>query len=782
MPYYYDVLNIKPDANNREITVAYRKLAGKYHPDKHVNDPNPINAVCFKAVDEAYNLLTDHEKRKTYDELNALIQPQVDNTINAAITALTPIILKEKTTLTPTEIASAKETLQQLAEYPNKLKSHILNLLALNATLDALYKRNPELSYDSYTDLFDWLYEQTGLVKPEKNTQPATENLKKDLPIFDIPDSLIKEPAKLTEKQPTISKEKIRVEPEKKEEIKTTPSSNLKESAQIANQQLRKKDLTNQQKANIFYEQRANREFISILKNSPTLKGYLRSLFEDPKSVEKLFFSRYTMMDRKFHNDYFSTEEIYAYIAKHPGIRQTLSKDYSEVYERVTKALLDPINDPNKTDTDKAAHFLKHQNNPTFLDAVKSDKNASKMLIELLKKNPAIAESFLSSRYFISDNKQHTGEEFFSYESQLKLFAANKNLASLFQKNQPALFNELIKNGALAVNKLLKSNMPSRQKVDLIMSLRQLGPLFEQFKDDVEFKKELVKLAKRNPEYAKEILSSRYAFVGSRFNQSFLTEKEFKEILSYHGAHAFSIVKELSIHNLAESFPETYQQTDLFNNDKITLSVKAELLRANKSEPLFVAHCCVTSWKVQCTPAHVLYENMMKSKDYAMEMILSPYIFSNKKFHEKMLPMHELVMIFLHHTRKDSNFYTSWATQNSANFLSLTERLTSDARSILQGMANNKQSVKQSDILYLKNISTLMKTIYPDAFEELSQDPKLKSLFIENSSPSGEKLFNYIDELKADDNAKLSKGSFFNKGVTEPGALAIVQKNNSPSV
>ena len=62
---YYEVLGVEKGADKKEIKKAYRELAMKYHPDV---SEDPESAEKFKEVSEAYAVLSDEDKRHTYDQ------------------------------------------------------------------------------------------------------------------------------------------------------------------------------------------------------------------------------------------------------------------------------------------------------------------------------------------------------------------------------------------------------------------------------------------------------------------------------------------------------------------------------------------------------------------------------------------------------------------------------------------------------------------------------------------------------------------------------------------
>jgi molecular chaperone DnaJ len=65
---YYETLGVPKNAGDDEIKKAYRKLAMKYHPDRHQSGGAAEAEVKFKEAKEAYEMLSDSEKRAAYDQ------------------------------------------------------------------------------------------------------------------------------------------------------------------------------------------------------------------------------------------------------------------------------------------------------------------------------------------------------------------------------------------------------------------------------------------------------------------------------------------------------------------------------------------------------------------------------------------------------------------------------------------------------------------------------------------------------------------------------------------
>lgn len=69
---HYETLGVSKTATDKELKQAFRRLAKKYHPD--ANPDNPQAEAQFKEINEAYEVLSDKEKRAQYDQLGSAYQ------------------------------------------------------------------------------------------------------------------------------------------------------------------------------------------------------------------------------------------------------------------------------------------------------------------------------------------------------------------------------------------------------------------------------------------------------------------------------------------------------------------------------------------------------------------------------------------------------------------------------------------------------------------------------------------------------------------------------------
>lgn len=70
MKNYYEVLGVSSSATVKEIKEKYLELAKLYHPDKHINNPlGKLAEEKFREIKEAYDVLSNENKKREHDEL-----------------------------------------------------------------------------------------------------------------------------------------------------------------------------------------------------------------------------------------------------------------------------------------------------------------------------------------------------------------------------------------------------------------------------------------------------------------------------------------------------------------------------------------------------------------------------------------------------------------------------------------------------------------------------------------------------------------------------------------
>ena len=86
---YYTILEVSPQADQKEISANYKKLVARYHPDRHMNNElHELAEEKIKQLNQAYEILSDRSKRQAYDwERSA-------NTTESAKTTIQPVWLR----------------------------------------------------------------------------------------------------------------------------------------------------------------------------------------------------------------------------------------------------------------------------------------------------------------------------------------------------------------------------------------------------------------------------------------------------------------------------------------------------------------------------------------------------------------------------------------------------------------------------------------------------------------------------------------------------------------
>ena len=158
--YYYDVLDLKCNCTQEEIKEAYKKKALKWHPDKNLNNKKQAEEK-FKDISNAYQILSDTQKRKIYDN---------DGSINDLIID-SPMDLFKKFFSNNKKI---NQYIKNISDYPeiklilkttldldiNNIKTEDISKTVLN-NLDIRRNKGGQISHRFLTRLFSHHHHRT---------------------------------------------------------------------------------------------------------------------------------------------------------------------------------------------------------------------------------------------------------------------------------------------------------------------------------------------------------------------------------------------------------------------------------------------------------------------------------------------------------------------------------------------------------------------------------------------------------------------------------------------
>jgi len=81
---YYQILNVSQDASAQDVKKAFRRLALQYHPDRNPGNVREAGEK-FKEINEAYEILSDAQRRWQYDRLTSLRLAGMSFVVSGAI-------------------------------------------------------------------------------------------------------------------------------------------------------------------------------------------------------------------------------------------------------------------------------------------------------------------------------------------------------------------------------------------------------------------------------------------------------------------------------------------------------------------------------------------------------------------------------------------------------------------------------------------------------------------------------------------------------------------------
>ncbi|CAD8085978.1 unnamed protein product [Paramecium primaurelia] len=123
----YKLLNVEPKATQNEIKKSYRQLALQLHPDKNQSDVNAKEK--FQKISEAYQILSNEEKRKMYDETGMIEGMDEFKNAYEFYRNLYPKISKEDIDKYEIKYRFSKEEENDLIEFYNKNSGNVKCLL-----------------------------------------------------------------------------------------------------------------------------------------------------------------------------------------------------------------------------------------------------------------------------------------------------------------------------------------------------------------------------------------------------------------------------------------------------------------------------------------------------------------------------------------------------------------------------------------------------------------------------------------------------------------------------